>query len=157
MFGYFGLPGYEKLLNASSNIPGRCIYQVWPTGILGSRLLAGSGLSVFPRFRSASLIIMLPITAISTAFFIMLSILAYLRRSRCIGHLKKPLRNWRTLLVKIQRIRKLQRIFHNTGMALQFNHPASKPLLTRLTNIYLKPKRDSESVKTPEVPRSWII
>ena len=76
----------------------------------------------------------------------MLSILAYLRRNRGIGHLKKPLRNWRTLVIKIQRIRKLQRIFHNTGMALQFNHPASKPLLTRLTNIYLKSKRDSESV-----------
>ena len=157
MSGYFGLCGYEKLLNASSNIPGRCVYQVWPTGILGSRLLADSGLSAFSRFRIASISIMIPITAISTAFFIMLSILAYLRRSRGIGHLKKPLKDWRTLVIKIQRIRKLQRIFHNTGMALQFNHPVSKPLLQRLSYIYSKSERVREPVGYTRLAQSWII
>ena len=143
MFGYFGLSGYEKLLYASSNIPGRCIYQVWPTGILGSWLLADSGLSVPPRFRSAALFIMLYITAIVTLSALCFTfVLAYFRRSRGIGHLKKPIRNWRTLVIKIQRIRKLQRIQHNTGKALQFDLPASKPLLTRLTNIYLKSERE---------------
>ena len=139
MFRKSAASGYEKLLHASSNIAGRCIYQVWPTGILGSWLLADSGLSVPPRFRSAALFIMLYITAIVTLSALCFTfVLAYFRRRRGSGYLKKPIRNWRTLVIKIQRIRKLQRIYHNTGMALQFYLPASKPLLTRLSYIYLK-------------------
>ena len=152
------MSGYEKLLHASSNIAGRCIYQIWPTGILGSWLLADSGLSVPPRFRSAALIIMFFITAIVTSSALCCTfVVAYFRRWRGSGYLKKPIKNWRKLVIKIQRIRKLQRIWHNTGMALQFYHPKSKPLLTRLSHIYLKSERDSESVNQPGLPSSFII
>ena len=157
MFGYFGLSGYEKLLYASSNIPGRCICQVWPTGIIGIIPWSLYISSLPARIFLAVVFIMLSITAIITAFFIMLSILAYLRRSRGIGHLKKPFRNWRTLVIKIQRIRKLQRIHHNTGMALQFYFPASKPLLTRLSYIYSKSERVKEPDGYIKLPQSWII